>query len=110
MSLPAETIAEVRRRAGFACEFCGVSEIDSSGELTIDHFQPASKGGGDDIDNLIYCCARCNAYKQAYWPESSSALPLWNPREQLNIQLDELMQMQRRLLQEQNELLRLFLR
>jgi len=80
MSLAADTIEGVRRRAGFACEFCGVSEIDSGGALTVDHFQPVSKGGGDDLDNLIYCCARCNAYKQAYWPEAPGALSLWNPR------------------------------
>lgn len=80
MSLAAETVELVRRRAGFACEYCGVSEVDSGGALTIDHFQPIIKGGGNDIDNLIYCCARCNAYKQAYWPSTPAAIPLWNPR------------------------------
>jgi hypothetical protein len=82
MSLAAEIVAEVRRRAGFACEFCGVSETDSGGALTLDHFRPVSRGGSDDIDNLIYCCARCNAYKQAYWPEETTALSLWNPRQE----------------------------
>ncbi len=69
-----------RRRAGFACEFCGVSETDAGGELTIDHFQPRSRGGRDDLDNLLYCCSRCNQYKQSYWPEQASDPMLWNPR------------------------------
>ena len=29
---------EVRQRAEFRCELCGISETDSGGELTIDHF------------------------------------------------------------------------
>jgi outer membrane lipoprotein-sorting protein len=44
----------VRRRANFACEFCGVSETDAGGQLTVDHFQPRHKGGDDSLENLIY--------------------------------------------------------
>jgi hypothetical protein len=29
---------QVRERANFACEYCGVSETDSAGELSIDHY------------------------------------------------------------------------
>ena len=58
MSL-SETIREqVRQRARFACEFCGVTEADAGGQLTIDHFQPATKGGSDGLENLLYCCVR----------------------------------------------------
>jgi hypothetical protein len=71
---------EVRRRAGFACEYCGASEMAAGAELTVDHFCPTSKGGADTLDNLVYCCPRCNAYKLDYWPESASAPSLWNPR------------------------------
>jgi len=52
------------------------------GLLTIDHFHPISKGGDDDLDNLVYCCVRCNQYKRDYWPESPSDPPLWNPRQE----------------------------
>ena len=62
MSISTEIREFVRQRANFACEFCGVSEIDAGGQLTIDHFQPGSKGGGDEIENLIYSCSRCNLY------------------------------------------------
>ena len=73
---------QVRRRADFACEFCGVTETDVGGELTLDHFQPKTKGGADGLDNLLYCCARCNQYKLAYWPTHSPDPSLWNPRQE----------------------------
>jgi hypothetical protein len=71
---------QIRQHAHFAGEFCGVSETDSGGELTIDHFQPKACGGSDSLENLLYCCARCNQYKMDFWPTSPEHLPLWNPR------------------------------
>lgn len=82
MSISNEIRALVRERADFACEFCGVTETDTGGELTIDHFQPTTKGGDDDPDNLIYCCSRCNLYKLAYFPSSPDDPALWNPRQE----------------------------
>lgn len=73
----------VRHRAKFACEYCGVSETDCGGELTIYHFKPRSKGGADDQENLVYCCVRCNLYKSDFWPVSPEATQLWNPRHEL---------------------------
>jgi hypothetical protein len=73
---------QVRQRANFACEFCGVTEIDAGGELTIDHFRPQTKRGTNELDNLVYCCPRCNQYKAAYWPVNPAAPVLWNPREE----------------------------
>lgn len=80
MTISSDMRRDVRRRADFACEFCGISETDGGGELTVDHFQPLSKGGDDGIDNLIYCCPRCNQYKLDYWPASPDEPQLWNPR------------------------------
>ncbi len=82
MSIPKEIRELVRQRANFACEFCGVTETDTGGELTIDHFQPTTKGGDDNPDNLIYCCSRCNLYKLAYFPASPNDPALWNPRKE----------------------------
>ncbi len=70
----------VRHRAHFACEYCGVGEVDVGGELTIDHYHPLSKGGDDSPDNLVYCCVRCNQHKGDYWPEHPDDPLLWNPR------------------------------
>lgn len=76
-----DTVREqVRQRAVFACEYCGLRESDVSGQLTIDHFQPRSKGGGDEFSNLIYSCTWCNQRKLDYWPQHENDPKLWNPR------------------------------
>lgn len=75
-----ETRQIVRQRANFSCEYCGVSEAEVGGALTIDHFKPQSKGGSDEIENLIYACSRCNLYKGDYFTETDSNQNLWNPR------------------------------
>lgn len=80
MTISGEIRQQVRQRANFTCEFCGISESNAGGELTVDHFQPLSKGGDDRLDNLIYCCPRCNQYKLDYWPAGSDDPLLWNPR------------------------------
>jgi hypothetical protein len=38
MTLPCDLVEQVRQRAGFVCEYCGVTEVDVGGQLTIDHF------------------------------------------------------------------------
>jgi hypothetical protein len=43
------------------CWYCG-KEM-SPNELTIDHVFPRSKGGGDDMDNIIMVCKKCNSSK-----------------------------------------------
>jgi hypothetical protein len=82
MTVKAEVLEQVRQRANYACEFCGISETDAGGQLTIDHFQPTSKGGENTLDNLLYCCVRCNQYKLDYWPTSPDDPALWNPRQE----------------------------
>jgi hypothetical protein len=80
MSISDDLRQSVRTRANFACEYCTVSETDTGGELTIDHFQPKAKGGSDEAENLLYCCVRCNLYKADYWPTHANQPHLWNPR------------------------------
>jgi hypothetical protein len=80
MTFPAELLAQVRQRANFACEYCGVTETDSAGQLTVDHYRPQTRGGTDELGNLLYCCYRCNLYKGDYWPAQPEDLSLWNPR------------------------------
>lgn len=82
MSISAELREQVRQRANFACEYCGVTEIDAGGELTIDHYHPQSRGGADSLENLIYCCLRCNQHKARYLAASPDVSMLWNPREE----------------------------
>jgi hypothetical protein len=86
MTITADLREMVRQYANFACEFCGVTETDTGGQLTMDHYQPKAKGGKDTFENLLYCCARCNQYKMAYWPEHPGELALWNPRKEPFVQ------------------------
>lgn len=55
----------------FRCGYCGTTEVDAGGELTVDHFQPGSRNGPDSHDNWVYACFACNDYKGDYWlPDS----------------------------------------
>jgi hypothetical protein len=67
--MPYPDIESIRRRYQYACGYCGVTEVDVGGELTIDHHRPRSAGGDDDEANLVYACARCNQYKGGFWPD-----------------------------------------
>lgn len=81
MSISFDLRLLVRQRADFMCEYCGVTEVDSGSELTVDHYQPPRRGGSvDHPDNLLYCCQRCNQFKSDYWPITLRDTSLWNPR------------------------------
>lgn len=71
-----ERRAAVRQRYGERCGYCGVHESEAGTELEIDHFQPRSAGGSDDLDNLVYCCPTCNRLKGDFWPASDTPTPV----------------------------------
>jgi 5-methylcytosine-specific restriction endonuclease McrA len=76
----------VRERYAFRCGYCGVSEADVGGELTVDHFRPVVAGGDESDENLVYACARCNQYKGALLPEAIDPTPvrrLLHPRQDI---------------------------
>ena len=54
----------LRHRFEFRCGYCGVTERDVGAELTVDHFQPRSRGGLHEADNWVYCCHPCNEFKE----------------------------------------------
>lgn len=51
--------ANVFERDSHSCVYC-----KSTDDLTIDHDIPQSKGGGDEMSNLLTACRRCNASKR----------------------------------------------
>jgi hypothetical protein len=53
---------EVFKRDGFRCAYCG--KTPPSVVLEVDHIEPKSKGGADDINNLITACFDCNRGKK----------------------------------------------
>jgi len=52
---------EVFKRDAFICQYCGKTPPDVT--LEVDHINPKSKGGSDDINNLITACFDCNRGK-----------------------------------------------
>jgi hypothetical protein len=54
---------EVFARDSFTCQYCGQRPPDVV--LEVDHIHPRSKGGGDEIINLISSCYDCNRGKRA---------------------------------------------
>jgi hypothetical protein len=79
----------VRVRYQFRCGYCGVSERDAGAELTLDHFQPISHQGGDDLENLVYCCHACNEHKGDFWTENTILRLLHPGRDELATHLQE---------------------
>ncbi len=56
--------AEVRKRAGNACEYCRLHQDDSPlAVLHIEHIIPKIHGGSDDLNNLALACIDCNLHK-----------------------------------------------
>jgi Zn-finger nucleic acid-binding protein len=53
----------VFRKDNFTCRYCGRSPIIDGVSLECDHILPKSKGGKDDIENLITSCKDCNGGK-----------------------------------------------
>lgn len=59
--LSKKTRFEVFKRDGFVCQYCG--SHPPSAVLELDHVIPVSRGGGNEIDNLITACFDCNRGK-----------------------------------------------
>jgi hypothetical protein len=53
---------EVFKRDAFRCQYCG--RTPPAVTLEVDHVHPESKGGCDDIDNLLTSCFDCNRGKR----------------------------------------------
>jgi len=81
--LPAETRLENRlpiehaqahwrmklREYDYRCAYCGIKSLDTTqGYLTRDHVRPVTKGGTDDIDNIVPACWPCNKTKGNHYP------------------------------------------
>lgn len=80
--IPKSVRFEVFKRDSFKCHYCGASAPEVL--LQIDHIEPVSKGGDDDITNLVTSCAACNAGKSNKTLDDKSALA------KQRVQLEEL--------------------
>lgn len=76
---------EVFKRDKFTCQYCGKNAPDVV--LEVDHIRPVSKGGNNDILNLITSCFDCNRGKSNRELDDSTAI---------NKQVDQLKVLQER--------------
>lgn len=53
---------EIFKRDGFKCAYCG--KAPPTVILEVDHIEPKSKGGKDDINNYLTACFDCNRGKR----------------------------------------------
>jgi len=69
--IPYQTRALSRRnillRDRNTCQYCG--EVFASGDLTLDHVIPRSRGGNSTWENLVACCHACNRQKGNRMPQ-----------------------------------------
>lgn len=91
---------EVFKRDGFKCQYCGRSAPDVI--LEVDHINPVSEGGSNDMLNLITSCLECNRGKGKQLLSENSILDKKRERlEELNerrLQIDMMMEWQEELL------------
>ena len=77
----------VRERANRYCEYCYADERWQFIRFTIDHVQPQSAGGSDEVDNLALACRNCNERRgnrtAGLDPGSDEMVALFNPRDQV---------------------------
>ena len=57
-SLSRSLVRAVMERDAYRCVTCGTHL-----NLSVDHIEPVSKGGSDDLDNLQTMCQPCNSRK-----------------------------------------------
>lgn len=66
--------AFIMERDGHRCVWCG----DVEGPFHIDHVWPWSRGGGNEPENLVTACQKCNLEKgskqilREWWPKLRS--------------------------------------
>ena len=57
------------------CQYCG-----SAKNLTIDHINPVSRGGGNTWSNMITACFKCNNKKGNKTPEEAGMKLMSDPK------------------------------
>lgn len=60
------------------CQYC--AEVLASGDLTLDHVIPRSRGGTSTWENLVACCHSCNRRKSNQLPAEAGMKLMREPR------------------------------
>mgnify|MGYP001546164114 CR=1 FL=1 len=65
-SIPKQMRVDICARDKYRCVYChrSIHQLKAIGEKFVyDHFMPLHKGGGNDFDNLVLACWKCNSLK-----------------------------------------------
>lgn len=92
-TIPKKLRFEVFKRDSFRCQYCGADAPNVL--LHIDHIKPVSKGGTNEIVNLVTSCTSCNLGKSNILLDDQSAVSkaraqmqeLQDRREQLDMMM-----------------------
>lgn len=72
-------------RDKYRCQYCG--EKKASGELTLDHILPRSRGGDNSPVNIVTACVACNTRKGDRTP-AEARMPLLTTQSALRVRLE----------------------
>ncbi len=77
-------------RDEYHCQYCGrhKSDLGYRESLTRDHVVPKSRGGGNDWENVVTACSRCNRAKGDCLPRECGMELRTDPREPNHVQLE----------------------
>jgi hypothetical protein len=82
--IPAALRAEVVRRAGNRCEYCGLSQAGQEAAFHVDHVVPRVAGGPTEAGNLALACVSCSLRKGARQsapdPDTGADTAVFSPR------------------------------
>lgn len=101
-SIPKKVRFEVFKRDNFTCQYCGSKAPDVV--LEVDHIEPVSKGGTNDVINLVTSCGDCNRGKSNI--QLSDKAVIEQQREELEV-LNERRKQLEMMVEWRNELMRL---
>lgn len=62
-ALPRALVLAVFQRDGFKCRYCGFA--GDSAWFEVEHVKPRSRGGCDELSNLVVACWPCNHHKKS---------------------------------------------
>lgn len=54
---------EMKARWGHRCAYCGRPDGEGPARLCIEHTMPRSRGGEDEVENIVPACRGCNNSK-----------------------------------------------
>ena len=78
---------QIRECFGECCAYCRTAEFLTAMTFEFEHICPLSVGGKTVFENLCFACPSCNRHKgyrqTATDPESSEAVALFHPQEQV---------------------------